>query len=1123
MQDFDLVKRQLLVDVRVLLQMWRIMKITVVILLCACLQICARGYTQQPVTLDLKQATLVEAFRQIRQQTGYNFFYQSEWLKKAHRVSIRVRDVPLAQALDSCFKEQPVTYSITGTSIVLTPRAASVGPVQNMNIPPVDIKGRVISMQTEPLAGASVIVLESGKGTQTDAEGFFTLRNVEPTQHLLISYAGYQPQKVLIGSRTSFLFRLEVATSELDQLIVQAYGQTTQRFGTGNIVKIKAEEIARQPVMNPLQALQGRVAGLSVSQVNGYASAPFKVEIRGRNAIGPDQLGLPADPLYIIDGVPLTILEVGNNSTYTSGSRGLIQNDLYGPAGGQSPLFSINPADIESIEVLKDADATAIYGSRAANGVILITTKKGKTSEKAKLEVSVHQGMNMVTRRYAMLNTPQYLAMRREAFANNNRTMTAGTAPDVLVWDSTRYTDWQDLAWGNAGKNTNVQMAFSGGSQQTSFRLAAGYNRMTDILAVSGGHQRANVSAHVNYFSQDRRLNVALAAGYSFVQADMISFPFNAVTLPPNAPPIYDAAGQLNYEGWTPLRASFPFSSLLSPYQSSTHFLNSSLSIGYQLAKGLTVRSSLGYNNSHVSQQSFLPIAAQDLLNNPTGTASFGNNFNRNWVIEPQVDYSRRMGRGSLNVLVGGSVQQTTTEGLAAFGSGYTSDALLHTISIAPVQSNRNNQGLYRYAALFGRLNYNWGNKYIVTLSARRDGSSYFGPDHQFGNFGSIGAAWLFTEENWFKEWLSFVSFGKLRASYGTTGGDGQPYKYLTRWMPANDPGYPYAGVPPLSPTQHANPDYHWQVNRKLEVALQLGFWKDRVNLSAAFYRNKVDNQLTAYPIPVFTGFPDVFANSPAVVENKGWEFTVAANPVDRASFKWSVTGNVSFNKNKLLAFPHLELSPYRNVLIVGQSLNILKLLEYTGVDPQTGLYTYTDRNKDGVINTNTAVSDTTSDLYYYDRSPAIMGGLGNTITYKGWAFSFFFNFTQQTGRNALAGLIPGTLQNAPVSVLKRWQQPGDVTGVARFTTIQDPSDSYFGRSTGAYTDASFLRLQNVSLSWSLPKRWFQRVQVSAIALYLQAQNLFVITGYEGIDPETQNFGGMPPARIMTGGIHITL
>ena len=396
----------------------------------------------------------------------------------------------------------------------------------------------------------------------------------------------------------------------------------------------------------------------------------------------------------------------------------------------------------------------------------------------------------MLTRSWDMLNIHQYLEMRREAFQNDGITPSAspgvGYAPDLLVWDTTRYTNWQKFLWGGTGKWTNAQAGYSGGTAQTTFRIGAGYNRSTDLTSVSGANQRASLSFSLNNSSINQRFKLGLSVNYSYADVNMIDMP-GQPTLPPDAPSVFDAKGNLNYTAWDAAKASFtPFAGLMWPYESKSSFLTSNLNFNYTLLKGLVARMSLGYNNTQTNQTFFEPIASQDPVSTikPTGLARFGNTQAHNWIAEPQLEYSGQAGSGVLNILAGATVQANVTDAMTVNGSGYTDDALLHSITNAPTITAVDNYGKYQYAGVFARVGYRWANKYILNLNGRRDGSSRFGPGKQFGDFGSAGAAWILSEESWLQSVLpKAISFVKLRGSYGITGSDAVgDYQYLSQW-----------------------------------------------------------------------------------------------------------------------------------------------------------------------------------------------------------------------------------------------------------------------------------------------------------------------------------------------------
>jgi TonB-linked SusC/RagA family outer membrane protein len=1106
--------------------MMLVMKLTIVLMLAFVMQVSAnKVLSQEKVTLSVQNATLEFVLKEIGKQTGYQFFLQDQWKAVAKKININVKGVSLEEALNMCFQGQPFTYAIIKKTIVVkqleVPAATVTNDIQADDSIPV--RGVVYSESKQPLAGATVAAKGSTAKVLTNEKGEFHFSHFSPKASLIVTYIGYTRKEMTIPENRYVEVYLQLAVNELDKTVVQAYGTTSQRLTTGSIGKLTAEEIEKQPVMNPLIMLAGKVPGLEVSQINGFATAPVKIELRGRGVLNT---AFHSDPLYVIDGVPLTIVGL-NDGSYQFGSPGFLQNGIGGPAGGQSPLFSVNPSDIESIEVLKDADATAIYGSRGASGVILITTKKGKPGQ-TKFDLSVQQGVTHISRYYDLMNTPQYLAMRREACKND------GIAPDPVAdfdingtWDTTKYTDWQKVLYGKLGQSTNAMGSLSGGSAQTSFRIGGSYNRVSNITAVTGADQRGSLSLNIQHRTFNQRFKVSFTTNYTLSKSDMVDVP-QAATLAPNAPAIFDEKGKLNWAGWggandnANARAAFPFFRFRQPYDAKTNFLNTNMILSYSIIKDLSASVNLGYNNASTTQTILVPISSQDPELLPTGSSTWGYNNNRNWIVEPQLTYNALVGNGKLNVLVGGSAQRTNTDGIYITGSGYTTDDLINNLSSAPARTTTQSIGQYRYAALFGRITYNWEDKYIINFNGRRDGSSRFGPGRQFGNFGSVGAAWIFSEEDFFKKHLPLLSFGKLRASYGTTGSDAiGDYQYLTQYSSANT--FPYGGIPTYRPTVQANPDYQWQVNKKLEVAMNAGFLKDRINIQVAYYRNRCGNQLIAYPLPTLSGFSSVTANSLGLIQNDGWEYSAAFKVVETPKFTWSVNFNLSLNHNRLLAYPNLALSPFAGKYLIGQSLSIQRLLHYTGVDPLTGNFTFDDKNHDGQTYID-FTAQKPDDTYPVDLSPKYFGGFGMDFTYSGFNLGLFFNYKKQTGLNALVATIPGTLNsNTLVEALNRWQQPGDVKSYAAFT--QNPSSAaysyFYNNSDGVYTDASYIRLSNLALAYNFPQTIAKKLGIQGCSLFVHANNLLVITKYKGADPETQSYTSLPPTKTIVGGISI--
>jgi hypothetical protein len=409
-----------------------------------------------------------------------------------------------------------------------------------------------------------------------------------------------------------------------------------------------------------------------------------------------------------------------------------------------------------------------------------------------------------------------------------------------------------------------------------------------------------------------------------------------------------------------------------------------------------------------------------------------------------------------------------------------------------------------------------------LNFSARRDGSSRFGPGKQFAGFGAVGAAWIFSKERLFTKNLPFISFGKLRASYGVTGNDKiLNYQYLDTWEPTTNT---YQGGVGLAPSRLFNPDYHWEKTTKLESALDLGFFRDRLLFSVAWYRNQSSNQLVQYKLPSTAGFASVVKNLPAEVENTGVELSISSINIRTGTFSWSTSANLTIPKNRLVSFPGLSLSSYATRYVEGQSLNLIYAYRYLGVDPASGLFLVEDINKDNAFNTKDYQILGSLDPLYY-------GGLENSFEFKGFRFDVFFQCTKQTGVAYLAnsGFPPGSIHNMPVEVLTRWQKPGDEALIQRFTQLTSTSQpaynafsNLFLKSDGAYTDASYIRLKNISLSYTVNGKWLKRCGLSGLRLYASGQNLCTFTSYKGGDPETQNYLRLPPLKTIAGGIKIT-
>lgn len=969
---------------------------------------------------------------------------------------------------------------------------------------PSQVSGLVTDKQGQPLPGVTVIIKGTSVGTSTNANGHYILKNVPTDAVLSFSFIGYKTLEVPLNGQTQLNIKLEEDVTTLSEVTVNAgYYTVKDRERTGSIARVTTKELENQPVSNALSSVQGRMAGVNITQNSGMPGGGYNIQIRGINSLRAEG----NYPMYIIDGVPVA----ANDGSALSG--------VTFPANGEiSPLNAINPNDIESIEILKGADATAIYGSRGANGVILVTTKKGKTGSQTAFSVNSSYGISQVANKMNLMDTEQYLEMRRQAYANDGITDYPAYAYDINgTWDQTRFTDWQDELIGRTAINKTVQLSISGGSAQTSFLVSGSHNEQTTVFGKDFRYKTDNLSTSLSHRSSDNKLALNASTLFSdqsnnLVQTDITS---QALRLSPNAPALYNEDGSLNWENNT---FNNPVAAYNSTYSYGSKTFNINLNLRYELLPSLYFKL-----NGGISYQAFEDVLLYpSTMYNPaygitpaSSTAYKSQNQRYSYLLEPQLNYRHKVGNHEIDLLVGSTYQQTKNTEMRVLGYGFESNALITNLSAA---NNVwvDNDGLteYKYAALFGRINYQYKSRYILNLTGRRDGSSRFGPDRRFADFGAVGAAWLFSEEGYIKDRWAFLSTGKLRGSYGLTGSDliGD-YQYLDTYTVS---GTGYGGSTTLHPSRLYNPYFSWEKTTKLEVALELGFLKDRITLNAAWYRNRSGNQLVGIPLPATTGFASIQANLPAKVENKGLELELGAAPVKTGRFSWNSNFNISFPKNKLLSFPGLDGSTYANQYVVGYPTSIVKVYNYEGIDPETGLYQFTDYNNDGSI---TSPDD---NQVIKNVGVRFFGGWANQFAYGNLEFSFLFQFVGQNewNYNKLTP-TPGTMYNQPVEVLNVWSETNPNGQYMPYTSGADPQKNrlhgYLMNSTRAIGDASFIRLKNIQLAYRLPvKKGLQDVKV-----YVQGQNLWTITNYFGLDPEFVTIGFLPPLKTYSIGLQL--
>ncbi|MDX6187820.1 SusC/RagA family TonB-linked outer membrane protein [Flavobacterium sp. Fl-318] len=955
---------------------------------------------------------------------------------------------------------------------------------------------------TLPLAGVTIKVKGATTSVVSDFDGKYSI-TAHSTDTLIFSYLGYKTIELIVGNRKVIDVKMFDDTTSLREVTVNAgYYKVKDKERTGSISKIGSKDIEKQPVTNVLAAMQGRMAGVNITQNTGVAGGGFDIQIRGQNSLRSDG----NRPLYIIDGVPYSSDAVGSDLT------GIV---LPGPT---SPLNSINPTDIESIEVLKDADATAIYGSRGANGVVLITTKKGKEG-KTRFTANVSGGFGSVTRLMKLMDTQQYLQMRKEAFVNDGILYGPADYDVNGTWDQNRYTDWQEVLIGGTSEISDVQASISGGSSGTQFLINGNFHKETTVFPGNYNYRKGNLHANLNHESENKKFHINFSMGYTAQQNNQpgIDITQEAILLPPNAPALYDSQGNLNWENST---WNNPLSNLEGKYTSRSNDLFANSLLSYNILPNLISKISFGFTDTRFDDSRTQPSTMYDPaygLGSEYSSIYVNNTVRKSWIIEPQISWSKKFGKAKTEVLIGSTFQQQTTNQLVQEANGFSSNSLIYNLSSAfHVFDLVDSESVYKYQAFFGRFNFSLNERYILNFTGRRDGSSRFGPGRQFATFGAIGSAWLFSNETFVKEKLGFLSFGKLRVSYGTTGNDQiGDYQFLDTY---GSSGNNYGGVNGLEPTRLFNPNFGWETNKKLELALETGFLKDRIFITAGWYSNRSSNQLVGIPLPATTGFNSIQANLDATVQNRGIELTLRTVNFQKESFNWTSSFNLTIARNKLLSFPDLQGSTYENQFVIGQPLNIKKVYHYTGIDPTTGIYQFEDFNKDGLI---TAAEDKQS---IRDLNPKYFGGFQNTITYKNWQLDFLFQFVNQLNYSGSYSTgLPGAMANQPVTVLNHWQNPGDTATYQQYTTgVNSEAMNAFYKfyaSDAMISDASYIRLKNLSLSYTIPEQWLKGVKCR---LVFQGQNLFTITSYKGADPESRFTTSLPPLRVFTTGLQLT-
>jgi len=1084
------------------------------------------------ISLNLKNAPVAKVIAALKKQVTLHFVYNVEELKDIPPISINVSNKSIGEVLDQLNKENSLNYFIQGNTVIINRRRPEKEPGSKQINNEKKINGKVLDKENQPIPAVTIIEVGTNNKTFTNVDGVFNI-TVKDNARLHFSYIGMEPTTIAVDQQKSYTVVLSVKPESLNEVIVNAgYYQTTQGELTGSISSIDAKTIEQQPVTNVMSALEGRLPGVQIFQQSGLAGSGVSIQIRAANS-----LFAGSTPLYIVDGVPFlgeAITSAGGN-TFSS----------LAPVYGSSPLNLLNPSDIENISILKDADATAIYGSRGANGVVLITTKRQKGG-KAKIDVGFTQGISRVASLHAVktLSLPQYLEIRNKAFTNSGAVPTPRNAPDLLTWDKTKVTDWEDLFFGETANNSTANLSLSAGNRNLNFLVSGNYHTEDAVIPGNFKYQRLGVRMAAGYTSDDDKLGINVTTTFSSdknqgnarrgntsdLAGAAYSFPVNY--------PVYNPDGSLY---WFPLDAglfSNPLSYQDKKYTANSNALIGSIGVRFSPIKGLNLKMDASYNKVFAAQtdlayqKSFSPFATSA---RPAGT--YQENYSETWNVEPLIEYVRKISKGMLSTQVGSAFQSTTfVQPFAINATNFASDAQLRNYSSGTLASIRSFDSQYKYNSLFARVNYNWLKTYIVNINYRLDASSRFGTNKRSGSFGSVGAVWIMSEENFMKALQPVISFAKLRSSYGTSGNDQiSNYQFSDNYSSTL---YQFDNIPGLAPQNLANPDLAWEVNRKFELALELGLLDDRINISTAWFRNRTNNPLVTFPLSNPTGFSDYVANVDATIQTEGMEFSLNTKNIKTKNFKWDSYFNISNPKSKLAAFRDIENSTYIRDKLVGESLANIYGFKYTGIEQSTGLPAVSDENKDGMFSDPLNYVAT---LAAYGKGDYVKignydadfyGGFGNNFSYKNFNLDIFAQFV---GRRMIKGIAhadysgiyaPGSrAANMTDSYYDLYQQTGGklATFDSPYSGINSPGYRYYlyATSDAVISNAAFIRLKNVALSYSLPQKFTKALNIGKGTFFVNGQNLFVITKFKGYDPETQP-NNIPPMKTFVLGFRAT-
>lgn len=980
------------------------------------------------------------------------------------------------------------------------------------------ITGKVIDVNGDPIPGVNIFVQNTSTGTISEFDGNYTLSIPADARIIVFSYIGFLKVEEPINNRSIIDVTLIEDTQQLEEIVVTGYSSQKKADVIGSISSIDPKTVKDMPIVGLDQALQGQVAGVSVTQSSGTPGGGIMVRVRGNSSINSSNR-----PLYVVDGIPIR-------------DGGLSQRSF----GGQNDnaLSTINPNDIESIEILKDASAKALYGSRASNGVVIITTKRGKRGTPTTFEIDVQRGIIDPTNTIEVLTSSELLQLQREAMAN------AGENPDDAgipgVTDGVD-TDWQDEVMRRAIVE-QYQLSTKGGSEKTQFYMSGSY-RAEEGVILNNEFKRGTFTANIDHMATSRlsfglNLNIARTKNNRVKGDNFLDGVYNAAlsSLPYYQP--YDENGSLYVPGDAGYAAfpNFnPVGQAIEPrFDTYATKVLGGIYVKYNFMPNLVFTTKLNIDYTSTIEDQFEPstTAIGGFLES-VGQQGYGiySTGEYSTIMNSNVlSYNTSIGDiHSIGGLVGAEIISRTSRNGSTVGILFPSDDFTYLTSSGLILDGSSfliNSGLLSF---FGEVNYQYKGKYLAKLSARYDGSSRFGSGRKYGLFPAASVGWRVSEEE-FMQGFSWLDDFKLRASYGFTGNERiGNFQYLSTWGATTA----YNGIPGTGPAVLGNPDLGWEQTAELNIGADLSFYAGRIQVIGDYYYNVTSDLLLDEPLPYTTGFATIKGNL-GEVTNEGFELTITTVNIDN-ELKWTTQFNISRSINLVqeLATDEPLFRGYQtftnntHIVTPGKPLGTFWGLEFLGVDPGTGDAIYHDKNNDGRLTADdgTFIGDAQADYF---------GGFTNTFSYKGFDANIFFQYSYGNeminfGNTSLLNSGEDIQNNQSKEALKRWKKEGDISSIPKY----EFGNTFNNRFSSRFVeDASYLRLKNVTIGYTLNQEITEKIKLKRLRVYVSGTNIWTLTNYSGADPEVNSLDGstaaqgldfytFPQVRTVLAGINI--